>query len=134
MKKIILSSFSSMWSSPCMLGFLLCPRKTIYNNAWKQVAIANILAALSMIVLKARSHLKLRKHQTNRFLAQCPNTKIIINRSANESIAPLQNANFANKLDIDLYISIHAFAETEIKPRIFLYQFSYHDDIIAKRK
>ncbi len=65
-------------------------------------------------------------------LAQCPNVKIFLNRSATETVAPLQNANFANKLDVDCYISIHAFAETEMKPRIFLYQFSYHDDFIAK--
>jgi N-acetylmuramoyl-L-alanine amidase len=62
----------------------------------------------------------------------CPNAKIIINRALGETVMPLQNANFANKLDIDLYLSIHAFAETETKPRIFIYQFSYQDSFIAK--
>jgi N-acetylmuramoyl-L-alanine amidase len=63
---------------------------------------------------------------------QCPHAKVLLNRAQTETILPLQNANFANKLDIDCYISIHAFAETHIKPRVFIYQFSYHDDFIAK--
>ena len=62
----------------------------------------------------------------------CPNCKILLNRSATETVNPLQNANFANKLDVDLYISIHAFAEAETKPRVYLFQFSYADDFIAK--
>ncbi len=65
-------------------------------------------------------------------LAQYPNLKILLNRAAAETVAPLQNANFANKLNVDCYISIHAFAESEIKPHVYLYQFSYHDDFIAK--
>ena len=67
-----------------------------------------------------------------RLLAQYPHVKVMLNRTSTETIAPLQNANFSNKIDADCYISIHAFAETEIKPRIFIYQFSYHDDFIAK--
>ncbi len=65
-------------------------------------------------------------------LAQYPNIKILLNRTATETVTPLQNANFANKLDVDCYISIHAFAETETKPRVYLYQFSYGDNFIAK--
>jgi N-acetylmuramoyl-L-alanine amidase len=65
-------------------------------------------------------------------ILQCPPIKVLLNRTQTETILLLQNANFANKLDIDCYISIHAFAETQIKPRIFIYQFSYHDDFIAK--
>ena len=68
----------------------------------------------------------------NKILEECPTAKIIINRTLGETVAPLQNANFANKLDVDLYLSIHAFAETEPKPRIFIYQFSYLDSFIAK--
>lgn len=68
----------------------------------------------------------------NKLLEECPTAKIIINRTLGETVAPLQNANFANKLDVDLYLSIHAFAETETKPRIFIYQFSYSDSFIAK--
>lgn len=65
-------------------------------------------------------------------LTHCPHIKIFLNRTATEIVTALQNANFANKLDVDCYISIHVFAETEPKPRVYLYQFSYHDDFIAK--
>lgn len=68
----------------------------------------------------------------NKLMEMCPTAKIIINRALGETVTPLQNANFANKLDIDLFLSIHAFAETETKPRIFIYQFSYQDSFIAK--
>lgn len=69
----------------------------------------------------------------NKLITQNPSIKVILNRAYDERItSPFQNQNFANKLDIDLYISIHVFHETEAKPRIYLYQFSYHDNIIAK--
>jgi N-acetylmuramoyl-L-alanine amidase len=65
-------------------------------------------------------------------IAQCPHVKVLLNRAQTETVSPLQNANFANKLDIDCYMSIHAFNETQLKPRVFIYQFSYLDDFIAK--
>ena len=68
----------------------------------------------------------------NELLQHSPTLKIILNRTANQTVAPLQNANFANKLDVDLYMSIHAFAETETKPRIYFYQFSYRDNFMIK--
>lgn len=65
-------------------------------------------------------------------LEQCPHLKVLINRSPHETIAALQNANFANKLNVDFYVSIHAFTEAETKPRIYVYQFSYRDNFISK--
>lgn len=61
-----------------------------------------------------------------------PSIKIIINRSPGEEIIPLQNANFSNKINTDLYISINAFAQTTPKPSIYIYQFSYADNTISK--
>lgn len=68
----------------------------------------------------------------NKILQECPTAQIIINRTLGETVTPLQNANFANKLDANLYLSIHTFAEADPKPRIFIYQFSYLDSFIAK--
>ena len=62
----------------------------------------------------------------------CPRCKVILNRTAIETVAPLQNANFANKLDVDLYLSIHAYSHVNDKPSFYLYQFSYHDTVIIK--
>ena len=63
---------------------------------------------------------------------QLQNIKIIINRTANQKIEPLQNATMANKLEVDLYISIHAYAQKESKPSLFIYQFSYNDSFVIK--
>lgn len=59
--------------------------------------------------------------------------RIFINRMPTEVIAPLQNAQFANKLNTDLYISINCYQHTKDKPHITLYQFSYNDPIVLKK-
>jgi len=58
--------------------------------------------------------------------------KVVITRFAGETLQHLQNANFANRLDVDLYLSVHFYKEKEIKPQIFLYTFSYNDDFITR--
>ena len=52
-----------------------------------------------------------------------PNTEVVLTRSAGEVLENLQNANFANRLDVDLYLSINFYEETQIKPHIFLFYF-----------
>lgn len=61
-----------------------------------------------------------------------PNSSVIITRSPGEVIQPLQNANYANRLPIDLYVSIHFFNEPEAKPTLYLYQFSLGDTFITR--
>ena len=61
------------------------------------------------------------------------NAQVILTRSPGDTIAPLQNANLANRLNIDLYISLSFFNESEITPRLYLYNFSYNDDFITKK-
>lgn len=61
-----------------------------------------------------------------------PQIRVIITRFPGETIYPLQNANFANRLDVDCYLSIHFYRETQTKPRLFIYRFSYGDDFITK--
>ena len=62
-----------------------------------------------------------------------PHLRVILSRFPGETIQPLQNANFANRLDVDFYLSIHFYPEEETKPNMFLYHFSYGDDFITKR-
>ena len=54
------------------------------------------------------------------------NIRVILSRFAGESLEPLQNANFANRLDVDLYLSFHFFEEKEEKPILYLYHFVYN--------
>lgn len=50
--------------------------------------------------------------------------RIVLSRLPGETLEPLQNASFANRLNVDFYLSIHFFKEIETKPRIFLYYFA----------
>jgi N-acetylmuramoyl-L-alanine amidase len=50
--------------------------------------------------------------------------KVIISRCNREVIETLQSANFANRLAVDLFISIHFFQEMLDKPILYLYCFS----------
>jgi N-acetylmuramoyl-L-alanine amidase len=59
--------------------------------------------------------------------------KIFINRTPTEIIAVLQNAQFANKLNTDLYISIHCYQHAQNRPQITLYQYSYKEPVILKK-
>lgn len=61
-----------------------------------------------------------------------PQVRVILTRFPGETIHPLQNANFANRLDIDCYVSLHFYQETQTKPRLFVYRFSYGDDFVTK--
>ena len=58
--------------------------------------------------------------------AEYPGLRIILSRFPGESLEPLQNANFSNRLAVDFYLSIHFYEETEEKPQLFLYQFVYN--------
>ncbi len=57
---------------------------------------------------------------------------VIITRTPGEIVYPLQNANFANRLPIDLYIRIHCYHAPNDKLSVSLYRFSYGDTFMAK--
>jgi len=61
------------------------------------------------------------------------NLRVTLSRSPGEKVARLQNANFANRLDVDCYLSIHFYKETEVKPRVYIFTFGYNDDFITKK-
>ena len=58
---------------------------------------------------------------------------VISTRFAGDTIEELQNANFANRLGIDLYLSIHFYYEEKTKPDVFLYYFSYGNEFITQK-
>ena len=64
--------------------------------------------------------------------AAIPDLRVILTRFPGESIEPLQNANFANRLEVDLYVSIHFYQEQETKPHLYIYYVSYNDTFITK--
>lgn len=56
-----------------------------------------------------------------------PTVRVVLTRFPGETLQPLQNANFANRLDTDLYISIHCYPETSPKPHLYIYYYSHND-------
>lgn len=52
--------------------------------------------------------------------------RIVLSRFPGERIESLQNAQFANRLGIDLYVSIHFFEKKEERPHMFIYHFITH--------
>lgn len=59
--------------------------------------------------------------------------RVVLTRFPGETVQPLQNASFANRLAVDLYLSIHFYHEHETKPRLYLYTFSYNDDFVQPK-
>src|SRR5690606_15053887 len=55
-----------------------------------------------------------------------PNIHIVLTRIPGETIQPLQNAAFANRLQVDLYLSIYFYFEPEIPAHISLYYYLSH--------
>jgi N-acetylmuramoyl-L-alanine amidase len=58
--------------------------------------------------------------------------RIVLTRRPGETIQPLQNANFANRLEVDFYLSIHFYQEIDTKPKLSLYHFSSGNDLVNK--
>lgn len=52
-----------------------------------------------------------------------PDVRVVLSRVPGETIQPLQNASFANRLQADFYISISFYLETNIPPHIAIYQY-----------
>jgi N-acetylmuramoyl-L-alanine amidase len=54
------------------------------------------------------------------------NVRVILSRFPGESLEPLQNAAFANRLHADLYINISFFQEPDQLSHVGIYHFVYH--------
>lgn len=72
---------------------------------------------------------KLKQELENKF----DGMKVVFTRLPGEKLEPLEKANFANRLDVDFYLSINFYKETEIRPKMYLFTFSYNGDFITKK-
>lgn len=57
---------------------------------------------------------------------------IILTRLPGEAVQPLQNAHFANRLAVDLYLNINFYQATSTKPHACIYAFSYGNDFVSQ--
>lgn len=58
--------------------------------------------------------------------------QVVLTRFPGETLQPLQNANFANRLNVDLYLNIHFYQDDRTKPQLFLYRFSHGNEFVTK--
>lgn len=49
------------------------------------------------------------------------NVRVILTRGPGEEIIPLQNASFANRLEVDFFLRLHCFHHEQERPRLWLY-------------
>lgn len=61
-----------------------------------------------------------------------PSIRVVLTRVPGETLQPLQNAHFANRLRTDLYIRLQLYHESHIKPRIALYYVALGDEFITR--
>lgn len=54
---------------------------------------------------------------------QMPNIRVVLTRVPGETLQPLQNASFANRLQVDFYISIYFYPEPEIPSHVSLFEY-----------
>ena len=65
---------------------------------------------------------------------QYPHVHIILTKTAGEQCEALQVANFANNLQVDLFLSINFYEETSIKPNIFIYYYQNQNFFSTSQK
>ncbi len=58
--------------------------------------------------------------------AQIPGMRVILTRFPGETVEPLQNAGFANRLKVDLYLTLHFYEAKEKTPSLHLYHVLYN--------
>ena len=63
---------------------------------------------------------------------QFPHVRVVLTRFPGETRQPLQNAHFANRLDVDLYLSIHCYQESKPKSQLYIYYFSNNDAFVTQ--
>jgi N-acetylmuramoyl-L-alanine amidase len=56
---------------------------------------------------------------------------VAVTRNAGDFSAPLQRAQYVNRLPADFVISLHFYQEHQVRSQIYLYTFSYGDDFIT---
>lgn len=62
---------------------------------------------------------------------QYPDCVVIITRKPGQTTTAIQNAHFANSLNVNLFLSLHFYQETDTKPHVYMYRFSYNNTIIC---
>lgn len=56
-----------------------------------------------------------------------PHVSVILTRTPGQATASTHNAHFANSLNVNLFVSLHFYQETDTKPHVYLYTYSYNN-------
>ncbi|MBS1987040.1 N-acetylmuramoyl-L-alanine amidase [Candidatus Dependentiae bacterium] len=61
-----------------------------------------------------------------------PGLQVVVTRAAGETIEPLQNAHFANRLGVDFFVRIQVFQEHAARDTISIYTVSWGDECAVR--
>jgi N-acetylmuramoyl-L-alanine amidase len=62
-----------------------------------------------------------------------PYIRVVLTRFPGETLQPLQNANFANRLHVDAYISLHFYEEHNPKPELCIFTYAHGQDVVSNK-
>lgn len=66
--------------------------------------------------------------------AAVPHLQVVLTRAPGETVEPLQNANFANRLNVDLFIRVQFFYTPKAPPTLTIYRFSWGNELLPVNK
>lgn len=68
--------------------------------------------------------MQMAQHIKEQLEENYPTVSVTLTRTPGEIIHPLQNANFANRLSVDLYINLSCVADFATKPTAYIYSYT----------
>lgn len=60
--------------------------------------------------------------------AKIPGLRVILTQSDGETVDPLQQASFANRVAVNLYLSLHIVKQTDTTPKVYIYHPLYNPE------
>jgi N-acetylmuramoyl-L-alanine amidase len=111
-----------------LASFLWCSTLPIMANEQFTIMIdpagdAKHTGRLIVDTLERGISLQCAEQLKAKLLAHFKNIRVILTRVPGETIQPLQNASFANRLGVDLYISLYFYHEPQAPAHVTLYYY-----------
>ncbi len=111
-----------------IVTFLICNTLCTQSNDQFTIMIdpagdAKHTGRLIVDTLERGISLQCAEQLKTKLMAQFKNIRVILTRVPGETIQPLQNASFANRLGVDLYLSLYFYHEPKAPTHLSLYHY-----------
>lgn len=99
------------------------PRKKTFTIMLDPAGDAKNVGRILYSNFERGATLQFAQQLKQQIMQRYPRVEVILTRTAGETLEILQGASFANRLNVDLYISLNFYKEADIKPKVFLFYF-----------